>query len=1032
MPEELVVAAVTWIGETVGGEIGATLIMYSAEAAAAIEVAATVASIWNVRDQQRKALNSQKDAYNASLRDRYVMVRGATEPRQMVLGRQRVSGTMAYIGSYGTNREHLVFALPIAAHEIDAIEEIYFDDERVSLDGSGNVLAVNRREQFTITSASDTFTLQGPPVAGSVSAVAKYGTTSVTLTVGTITGNSVPVSGAHSAETGTVTITYHPNPSPYLPSTGAYETFIENVVTGTPSNGSVQLDGSGNATLVLSKTPSAGSVNAVLPSFTNGEDVYLNSYMTVTGSTVTITGAPYPSAWVFVSYGASPVSNYKARIRKYLGAPGQTADAGMISALPGVWTSNHIGVGLAYLVCEFDYDPDAFPSGVPNVSALVRGAKVYDPRAGLTAWSENNALLMRYAATSSLCGRLDSTLVNDTSISAAANVCDTSAAYLVNGQTYTRAKYTAGLVVKSGVRAQDVLNDLSQAMVGRWTFIDGLLRVKAGGYVTPLQTLDDSWLHGAAPIQIQPRANRQDVFNVATGKFADEQTDYQVLDFPRVASTPYITEDGADLPLDIQLNAVTFSGQAQQVVATMMRDARQGLRLTVLCNMRAYPVEVFDNLYVTLSRYGWVTKPFEVVDVTWTLDGGIQLTMKETDSTIWDMGTSFAASDPAPNTLLPSPFIVPAIAGLACASGTAQLKRQADGTIVSRISATWTAVTDEGVLSNGGGVEIRYGLASQPEDQWMSVLAPATQSQAYINDVRDTAIYLVKARAYNPLVKGKWSPPVLHKVVGKTSAPAAVAGLTATAIPGFIRLTWTAGTEIDEAGVDLGRGASWGAATGLEGQTAKSFAAGVGVNSYDWAWPAAGSYTVRAKRRDTSGNPSSETTLSVTVTAAGIAIGTAQIAASAVGTTELAADSATEAFQATVAGPVGVGITTANTAGTSIATQTYGGYAFNCTIIIHATFTATVTPTATIAFQIAAWIDSGMSSVSPSYVSAQVPGGSAATDHSMSISYQFAYTAGSGSKTATLLANGGWPAGTLPAPSGSIKDVSLRVEVIKR
>ena len=57
------------------------------------------------QDAQRKAQNQAKDAYNASLRDRYVMIRGATEPRQIALGRVRVSGPMFFVNSWGPKRE---------------------------------------------------------------------------------------------------------------------------------------------------------------------------------------------------------------------------------------------------------------------------------------------------------------------------------------------------------------------------------------------------------------------------------------------------------------------------------------------------------------------------------------------------------------------------------------------------------------------------------------------------------------------------------------------------------------------------------------------------------------------------------------------------------------------------------------------------------------------------------------------------------------------------------------------------------------
>ena len=378
--------------------------------------------------------------------------------------------------------------------------------------------------------------------------------------------------------------------------------------------------------------------------------------------------------------------------------------------------------GLAYLVLEMDFTLEAFPGGLPNVSALVRGAKVYDPRTGLTTWSENPALLMRHAATHVLCGNLPTSAVNDNAVITAANVCDSAAAYVVNSQTYNRALYTAGLVHKSGTRPLDTLNDLAQAMAGKHVFIDGQLRVKAGAYVIPIQTLDETWLVGATPgptqaIQIQPRPNRADVFNVVTGKFCDEQTDYQVLDYPRVSAASYVTEDGREMPLEIQFNGVTFSGQAQQVVASLMRDARQGLRVVLLCNMRAYAVEVFDNIYVTLARYGWVLKPFEVVDVTWTLEGGIQLTLKETSSTTWALGTSFSAFDPAPNTLLPAPYTVQDLSGLTVTSGTTTMKVNSDGTVQQRMLVEWTAFTDPGVLTTGGGVEIRWGVVNEPESQ---------------------------------------------------------------------------------------------------------------------------------------------------------------------------------------------------------------------------------------------------------------------------------------------------------------------------
>jgi hypothetical protein len=48
---------------------------------------------------------------------------------------------------------------------------------------------------------------------------------------------------------------------------------------------------------------------------------------------------------------------------------------------------------------EFWYDETAFPSGLPNVTAIVRGARCFDPRTGATAWTQTPALMMRHVLT---------------------------------------------------------------------------------------------------------------------------------------------------------------------------------------------------------------------------------------------------------------------------------------------------------------------------------------------------------------------------------------------------------------------------------------------------------------------------------------------------------------------------------------------------------------------------------------------------------------------------------------------------------
>lgn len=1034
---EAVAWAVAEIGAAIGGTSGAFAIMYSTEIATAITAAAAVAT---VRQQQIRAEQKSRAAYNNSQKDRYVMSRGGLEPRQLVLGRRRVSGPMFYIGSYGTDNEVLVFTLALASHEVDAVEAIYFDDEPVLLDGSGNVVGVLRTEQFSIAAATGTFTIGGKAKAGSVTAEALYGSDTVTLGV-TVTGTSVAVTGARVGEVGELRISYQPDPCPYSP------------VQSQMGRQVVTLD-TVPKTITLPQTPDPSSVSVVQGLIFNETSL---TY-TVSGASLTITsgtvGQPCTVAYSYT--GAVPY----ARVRVHLGTQDQPADSGLIAARPEHWTSAHKASGVAYLVVELAYNRDAYSGGVPNVSARLRGMKCYDPRLNLLPnplaagavpgtpgtppsgwtvftppglssqivsagtdrstglpclavriygsatgagnvvigpatnsngpaaspgqgwsarawvrrepggtswgvwtsaslqltsytsggaptteasvavatvdgnhdplqlsdtsmsagtvrtglqlvlgapsgvgidmtvvmllpmlwpgsigsatdprrWTENVALLTSAYATHPLGGRLPWDQVDVPWLNAQANICDTTATYTVGGADYVRPLYTAGYSALTNQRPTDVLTDLCLAMGGEWIYSDGRLRVKAGAWRAPVLTLDESWLQGDQPIQIQGALDREDLVNARRGSYYDETRDYRQTDFTPLEPDVYIAEDKAKLAQPVDYGAVTFRGQASYLSACDLRAARQGMTLAAKCNMRAWQAEPFDNLYVNLSRFGFAGKVFEVRSAGFSLEGGIDLVLRETDASTWDMDAGFPGLDPAPNTRLPDPRDIPDVTSLALASGTTWLLLQSDGTVVPRMRATWTALTDPRVLEPGGAVEIRYGLAADPVEAWQTLKVPGGDSEAFLTGVQDTRLYLVQARSVGAVGLGNWTNPVLHLVVGKSALPADVSGLGYSVIYGAVPIRWAANSEPDYSHTELRRGASWAAGVPLTGSSATESSS----NEYLWAWPAQGSYTVWAKHFDTSGNASATAaSLAVTVSAA-IGVDTSGIQSGAV------------------------------------------------------------------------------------------------------------------------------------------------------
>ncbi|HAS21650.1 MAG TPA: hypothetical protein DCR51_00525, partial [Idiomarina loihiensis] len=72
----------------------------------------------------------------AQLGGRSVMTREAAHSRKIVYGRARIGGNVVYLESSGTDNKYLYLVTAIAAHEIDAYEEVWFNDEKVWDGGS--------------------------------------------------------------------------------------------------------------------------------------------------------------------------------------------------------------------------------------------------------------------------------------------------------------------------------------------------------------------------------------------------------------------------------------------------------------------------------------------------------------------------------------------------------------------------------------------------------------------------------------------------------------------------------------------------------------------------------------------------------------------------------------------------------------------------------------------------------------------------------------------------------------------------------
>lgn len=111
-------------------------------------------------------------------------------------------------------------------------------------------------------------------------------------------------------------------------------------------------------------------------------------------------------------------------IRKHLGDPNQAADPNAVTNM-SVWTADHRLQGTAYLYITMTKNQDVYPAGVPNISAIVEGPLLYDPRIGAPRWSTNIPLFCQDFLRSNKYGfGIFQDDIDDVNTAAQANIAD--------------------------------------------------------------------------------------------------------------------------------------------------------------------------------------------------------------------------------------------------------------------------------------------------------------------------------------------------------------------------------------------------------------------------------------------------------------------------------------------------------------------------------------------------------------------------------------------------------------------------------
>lgn len=529
-------------------------------------------------------------------------------------------------------------------------------------------------------------------------------------------------------------------------------------------------------------------------------DVYFNEDLVLTGS-----GDGYATG----KYAASG-SYTGSLIHKHLGTTTQTVDSTLQSDFPVDWDSNHRLQGIAYIYCKLTFSNEIFVGGIPNISCIVKGKKVEDPRNTITipptlVYSANPALCLRdYLLDADLGMGMDASEIDDASVIAAANICDGQVVIkpVATPANYENRYECNGQAVTSST-PDSIIGQILSSMGGTIAYSGGQVVVYAAAYRSPTVTLDETNMAGG--FTVSTRLSARDRVNAVKGTFISSENQWAAADFPQITSATYLAaDDGVYHWRDVILPFTTSSSAAQRIARINLRQAREEIIFTAKFNLTAMQLRAGDTVNLTNANLGFSSKVFEVIAWSLSSDGTpptpvIELQLRETAASVYDWDVSDeVAVESAPNTTLPNPFSIDPPTNLTLtADGTTQFI-QADGTVVPRIKVAWSAPTEQFVTSGGKTViEYKEGAATTYL-VWSTV--DGDQTLDFISsDVRIGTSYNVRLYAQSFFnTSSNYTAVSTTTPIKDTTAPSIPTGLTAVVGTGrAVSLDWNDNTEPD-------------------------------------------------------------------------------------------------------------------------------------------------------------------------------------------------------------------------------------------
>jgi hypothetical protein len=494
-------------------------------------------------------------------------------------------------------------------------------------------------------------------------------------------------------------------------------------------------------------------------------------------------------AWTSGSGQSNTFAADKLALTYKIGANSQTA---YVMTPATEWANDCYLNGIASVYARLTADPAVYPNGIPNISATIVGHKLQDVDGTDVDYYDNPALILLHYLKNYFGATADE--INTGSFATARDVCNYEPYGAGTGKRYT-CNYTFTLNSKPS----KVIEDILKSCYGKLAYSNGQFILKAGAYSSPTVSLNEDDLIGG--ITVTTKTSQANSFNSVRGLYIDglpysvatasNQPDdfytssFQAADFVPITSSFYLYEDDNIVsPIDIELPSVTDHTVARRLAKLALLDSRQDLTVQINTKISGLQLIAGDTVKLTVQRYGWTDKIFEVTELIINSDLSISLVLKETDSAIYDFPVDEDVDrDLSPNTNLPNPFVVEPPFGFTATETTTLDK---DGTVFPSATLTWSSSYSGSIAD----VALEFKNTASADFDALALVS-RTDNTFTTLDVVAGNTYMFRARNVNYL--GVYSGYVSKSLYigGDNTAPQTPTGITATGGTASFTLNWT-------------------------------------------------------------------------------------------------------------------------------------------------------------------------------------------------------------------------------------------------